>query len=279
MQTQGAPAGWHADPWAAGQLRYWDGSTWTEHTHTPAFLGAQEPKRPRRIGGLSTAATVLVAAQVLLSFASTVLLLMVFADPFLVDWYRDPNLGYEALTRSQAALAATSDSADLLALLSYWVAAVVVMVWLWTARANAEALSARPHTRSRHWAWAGWIVPVVNLWFPYQVVRDVDSASDPRTAHQADASTRRDVGAWWTFFVAGIVITFLWSFFLASSTDAPPTGAVVAMGVVATTTDVATAALFIRIVRRIRFNQEALMSAQHRSQPGGSDLRPHGAST
>lgn len=28
-----APAGWHPDPIVAGQLRYWDGARWTEHTH------------------------------------------------------------------------------------------------------------------------------------------------------------------------------------------------------------------------------------------------------
>jgi hypothetical protein len=27
------PAGWHPDPIVGGQLRYWDGSRWTEHTH------------------------------------------------------------------------------------------------------------------------------------------------------------------------------------------------------------------------------------------------------
>src|SRR5436309_15337432 len=31
MSTDVAP-GWYADPQAQGQLRYWDGNTWTEHT-------------------------------------------------------------------------------------------------------------------------------------------------------------------------------------------------------------------------------------------------------
>ncbi len=31
-----APAGWYDDPHGQASLRWWDGSTWTEHTHTPS---------------------------------------------------------------------------------------------------------------------------------------------------------------------------------------------------------------------------------------------------
>ena len=27
------PEGWYADPWTAGQYRYWNGQTWTGATH------------------------------------------------------------------------------------------------------------------------------------------------------------------------------------------------------------------------------------------------------
>src|SRR5512132_2078248 len=41
MTTPPTPAGWYPDPEQAGQLRYWDGGTWTEH-RSPA----QEPAAP-----------------------------------------------------------------------------------------------------------------------------------------------------------------------------------------------------------------------------------------
>jgi hypothetical protein len=41
MTTPPTPAGWYPDPEQAGQLRYWDGATWTEH-RSPA----QEPAAP-----------------------------------------------------------------------------------------------------------------------------------------------------------------------------------------------------------------------------------------
>jgi hypothetical protein len=33
MAPVATPAGWYGDPHVPGQQRYWDGGTWTEHTH------------------------------------------------------------------------------------------------------------------------------------------------------------------------------------------------------------------------------------------------------
>jgi ABC-type dipeptide/oligopeptide/nickel transport system permease component len=31
-----APAGWYSDPHGQASMRWWDGQTWTEHTHAPS---------------------------------------------------------------------------------------------------------------------------------------------------------------------------------------------------------------------------------------------------
>ena len=81
----------------------------------------------------------------------------------------------------------------LLSLVAGWVTG---SMWLHRARRNAEALEpGRPHVRRAGWAWGGWVTPVVALWFPFQVVRDVRRALSPL------ASTAL-IGCWWSLFLA-----------------------------------------------------------------------------
>lgn len=77
---------------------------------------------------------------------------------------------------------------------------VVTCLWLYQARGNVELVRAGAHhARRKGWVWAGWVVPVVNLWFPYQVVRDV--ATDP---YQPSRSSSL-LGWWWTLWLASII--------------------------------------------------------------------------
>jgi hypothetical protein len=54
-----------------------------------------------------------------------------------------------------------------------------------------------------------WICPVVNLWYPKQVVDDIVAASDPRTPPQTeslrDLPGTRLVWVWWLTWVVGLV--------------------------------------------------------------------------
>ena len=80
-----------------------------------------------------------------------------------------------------------------IALVAAWVTG---SMWLHRARRNAEALEPdRAHTRRSGWAWAGWVVPVAALWFPFQVVRDVRRALAPLESVAL-------IGFWWTLFLA-----------------------------------------------------------------------------
>jgi hypothetical protein len=83
-----------------------------------------------------------------------------------------------------------------LALLGLVAGFVTGSMWLHRARKNAELLEpGARHARGAGWAWGGWVVPVVALWFPFQVVRDVRRALSPLQSAAL-------IGFWWTLFLA-----------------------------------------------------------------------------
>lgn len=73
---------------------------------------------------------------------------------------------------------------------------VTASLWLHRARRNAEALDpSAPHALAAGWAWGGWVTPVVALWFPFLLVRDVRRATTPRAPSAL-------LGCWWALFLA-----------------------------------------------------------------------------
>lgn len=86
-------------------------------------------------------------------------------------------------------------------LLPLW---IVTSIFLHRARARAVALAPGfSHQRGPAWTWLGWVVPVVGLWFPYQVVRDIvrNAWRDP----WGDQKQRLNLGFWWTVWVVALV--------------------------------------------------------------------------
>lgn len=133
---------------------------------------------------------------------------------------------------------------------------VVTCLWLWRVRTNVEALSPRsPQARKRGWIWAGWFVPVVGLWFPYQVVRD---ALRVRSHHPAAGSR---VGWWWGAFLV------VWTVSLIESNMVPwdeiDTSLVTALPYLASASTVlfvVACSLWIRVVRAIAADQHELLT-------------------
>ncbi|WP_432502272.1 DUF4328 domain-containing protein [Kineococcus arenarius] len=116
-----------------------------------------------------------------------------------------------------------------------WLAAfVVTCLWLVRVRRNSELVApAHHHARSRGWAWAGWVVPVVSLWFPFQVVRDALDAS--ASGAGARRVQRRLLALWWAGWLVGQSFTNLASQRATSSVPGDPstTGALHLVGFLA----------------------------------------------
>jgi hypothetical protein len=187
--------GWHPDPWQQAPLRWWDGTQWTPHTSGPppaaspsgpASLVADEQRSARwaRIAfwtmGAGYVVTPLVSAFLIGDF---------------VDWI--DQLGDTPFGERSPDPPA---SANLSYLLSAPSLAGLLLVAIWQYRASlvGRALG-RPQPRDPGLSAVGWMLPVVNFWFPYTALRD----SLP-PAHPARSLVLR----WWMGYWAVATASF-----------------------------------------------------------------------
>jgi hypothetical protein len=90
---------------------------------------------------------------------------------------------------------------------------IAFIIWLYRARENTEIFKPRfagsyqggynsgsgAHRHAKGWAVGGWFCPIVQFWYPLQVVQDVVSASEPSTEPGAAKSggIKALLSAWW----------------------------------------------------------------------------------
>jgi hypothetical protein len=79
------------------------------------------------------------------------------------------------------------------------VALIVLAIWTYNATKALHATGRRT-THTAGWAAAGWFVPIISLWYPYQAVRDLVPPDHP---------ARRLVGWWWACWLASGVATMV----------------------------------------------------------------------
>ncbi|QKW20454.1 DUF4328 domain-containing protein [Kitasatospora sp. NA04385] len=151
----------------------------------------------RSPSGLATASVLLLGLNGAASLASVPVMLRLYtAEPgdditSLVDFF-----GTDAARNAGLLLSAAT--------------AVVFVLWLYRVRVNAEVI--HPHGRqyARGWAVGGWVVPLVNLWFPWRITNDVWRASGPPGEHGAPRPAPAGlVHAWWATLVLGKLLALL----------------------------------------------------------------------
>ena len=157
----------------------------------------------RSVNGLGTAVSILIC---LVALAQAVLAASEWYTYKVVkDYVEGPVKDPDRLDRADEVVV-LAVGGWVLALLA---AGVVFIVWLWRARGNAELFCNGQHRRGRGWVIGGWFCPVVNFWFPKQIVDDVIAASDPRTPPLLPDLRRIPrhglVLAWWLAWVATMV--------------------------------------------------------------------------
>jgi len=229
--------GWYADPATAGMLRWWDGQQWTQAQQPLRPLPAVRPRPavPPHAGHNERLGRIAIVSRAALLIFTAALYASLLGD--LIRGYvrllttmpgQAPLVDFGSFQRSALLFAASS--------LLVWVPIPLLAVWTYRS-ATAGAALGIPAEIEPMWGAVGWLVPVLQYWFPYQAVRDCLPREHPR----------RRAAAWW------------WCGDLSTAIAMPVVGFIAVLGlvpflvvwIVFTAATVATAVLGLRVARAI----------------------------
>jgi hypothetical protein len=202
----GAPPGWYPDPAGGPGQRWWDGYAWTDATVQPEVPPpppappqpqSSVPPSPgpypywvpappdaadvvRREEAMTPTARIAVAFFGL-SVVVTLINLQLRRTQFRALGHQI-RIIYDA-SRNGAPVPtftsqSTTDPLQVIFSLAVLVAFILALIWQFRAASAARALGFRA-THSPGWGVGCWFVPVVNLWMPYQALRDCLPHDDP----------------------------------------------------------------------------------------------------
>jgi multisubunit Na+/H+ antiporter MnhC subunit len=225
------------------------------------------PARWRSLRGLTTALTWLFSAHIVL----TVVLIIGVVNHFRVLGDNETGglvFDTKAVNDANALPAAMILLSGLVGLTTF----VLLIIWLYRAAKNNEALGRQNPRLGPGWAIGGWFIPIAWWVIPFIVLDDVWRGSDPSIA-RGDPSWRRSstMGAIWAWLVTAAIFTI-------PSGIASSTGDVRAdepekvrrddiLRVIGAVAAIAAAVLAILVTRRIAARQEECLQAQQATAP------------
>ncbi len=193
---RGSEPRWHLDPSAPTlrRERYWDGEEWTARLrHGTVFPG----RTTLGSGFFTLAAWLRGLFYVQVAVSAVAAVVAVWVVSVLNRWLRAPaTISVEEGNRVDLVDLAVGGVSGLL----YLVTGVVFIVWLWKAYSSDRV----DPTRLRHgrgWTIGAWFVPILNLFRPFQLVRDLRDGI--RSAMGATGADRKRwlVRSWWAAFL------------------------------------------------------------------------------
>jgi hypothetical protein len=227
------------------------------------------PARWRTLRGLTTALTWLFAAHI---FLSVLLIIGVFNHLRVLG---DKEIGglvldTDAVNDANAFPAAMIILSGLVGLAIF----VLLIIWLYRAAKNNEALGRQNPRLGPGWAIGGWFIPVANFVIPFIVLDDVWRGSDPSIA-RGDPGWRRSstLGAIWAWLVTAVI-------WYIPTIIASSTGDVRAdepekvrrddiLRIIGAIAGIAAAVFAILVVRRVAARQEECLRVQQGTASGG----------
>jgi len=205
----GAPPGWYPDPAGGPGQRWWDGYAWTDATVQPEVAPSPPPPPPppqpqssvpappgtypywvqappnaadlvRREEAMTPTARIavlffglnIVVALINLQLRRTQFRALGHQMRVIYDASRNGAPVPNFTTQS------TADPLQVIFGLAVIVAFILALIWQFRAASAARGLGIRA-THSPGWGVGCWFVPIVNLWMPYQALRDCLPHDDP----------------------------------------------------------------------------------------------------
>ena len=225
------------------------------------------PARWRSLRGLTTALTWLFSAHIVLT---VVLIIGVFNHLRVLGDKETGGLVFDtkAVNDANALPAAMILLSGLVGLATF----VLLIIWLYRAAKNNEALGRQNPRLGPGWAIGGWFIPIAWWVIPFIILDDVWRGSDPSIA-RGDPNWRRSstMGAIWAWLVTAVIFTI-------PSAIASSTGDVRAdepekvrrddiLRIIGAVGAIVAAVLAILVTRRIAARQEECLQAQQATAP------------
>lgn len=98
---------------------------------------------------------------------------------------------------------------------TFVIVAIMFLVWVHRANRNLHALEVREVEYTPGWAVGSWFIPILNIFRPYAIMREIwrGSRSPSNSAAEGHASVPASLGVWWgAWLVAGVLESLSASF-------------------------------------------------------------------
>lgn len=160
------------------------------------------------------------------------------------------------------------------------VTGITFLTWLHRARVNVRAMGVRRLAYGREWTILAFVVPFLNAFRPYQVVREIWRASDPSTGDPLAwkrVRAPRKLALWWGLFVAYFVLESLSITVVGISTNAGNIRLAYLAGFLADLCAALSASFAYFVVVGISEAQEAKRAAHGRGRQSDAPFDPRDA--
>lgn len=230
----------------------------------PGPLAPVVAPRWRSLRGLASALTVLFW----LAAADAVFGVVAYANRvhFIKD-VLDGNIGSDTGQRADNADNLVGAAAGIMALLSVTIL-VLIIIWLWRAAKNNEALGRANPRLGPGWAIGGWFIPFANFVIPVLILQDLWRGANPELA-RGDPAWRASRGSgligW--YWAAWVLSTLRLGFGRSSAhidvrSEMRGLRGHDVVAAIGTAFAAAAAVLAVFVVRRLSERQEACLQAQ-----------------